>query len=163
MENKTPRSRTKRFLALSAFFLCATIASPIWAAEGDWLITLEEASLQIREGSYAEPVAAVEGPGPIIAVKNPKMLQQLQSPIDIFIAFEPGKSGKPADMRTLKVTLIGFINFNITDRLREYIKGNSLDVEQAKLPAGKHRLRMSIKDVGGNPNERDVVVTVLEK
>lgn len=132
-------------------------------ASDDWLISPEEAQLQVRDGNYAEPVAAAEGPGPVIVLKNPKMLKKLRSPIDIFIAFEPGKSGKPADMKTLKVTLIGFININITDRLIEYIKGTNLDVEEANLPSGKHRLRMRIKDVDGNPNERDVVVTVLKE
>ena len=143
--------------------LLIILSFPAGAAGDDWLITPEEAALQIRDGSYAEPVAATEGPGPVILLKNPKMLQKLRSPLDIFIAFEPGKSGKQADMKTLKVTLIGFINFNITDRLVEYIKGTSLDVEGAKLPSGKHRLRMLIKDVEGNPNERDIVVTVLKK
>ncbi len=145
--------------ALPIFVLCF----PAWAITDDWLITPEEAALQMRDGDYAEPVAATEGPGPVILLKNPRMLKKLRSPIDIFIAFEPGKSGKPADMKTLKVTLIGFININITDRLVEYIKGTNLDVEEAKLPSGKHRLRMRIKDVDGNPNERDVVVTVLKK
>ena len=145
-------------IALPALVLCL----PVGAVSDDWLITPEEAALQMRDGDYAEPVAATEGPGPVILLKNPKMLKKLRSPIDIFIAFEPGKSGKPADMKTLKVTLIGFININITDRLIEYIKGTNLDVEEAKLPSGKHRLRMRIKDVEGNPNERDVVVTVLK-
>ncbi len=163
MKNKIQGLLTLRFMALSVFFLCTAIIFPSWSAENDWLITPEEAAMQIRDGSYAEPVAAVEGLGPIIVLRNPKMLQKLHSPVDIFIAFEPGKSGKPADMKTLKVTLIGFIDINITDRLIEYIKGNNLDVEKAKLPSGKHRLRMRIKDMTGNPNERDVVVTVLKK
>ena len=139
------------------------LGSSAGAATDNWLITPEEAQLQVRDGGYAELVAATEGPGPEIVLKDPKMLKKLRSPIDIFIAFEPGKSGKPADMKTLKVTLIGFININITDRLIEYIRGTNLDVEEAKLPSGKHRLRMRIKDVDGNPNERDVVVTVLKK
>lgn len=145
--------------ALSILILCSSAR----AISDKWLVTPEEAAMQRRDGNYIEPVAATEGPGPVIVLKNPKMLQKLRSPIDIFIAFEPGKSGKPADMKTLRVTLIGFININITDRLIEYIKGTNLDVEGAKLPSGKHRLRMRIKDVEGNPNERDVVVTVLKK
>jgi hypothetical protein len=144
---------------LSAVFLSLTAG----AATDEWLITPLESQMQVRDGNYAEPVAATEGPGPEIVLKNPKMFKKLRSPIDIFIAFEPGKSGKPADMETLKVTLIGFIDINITDRLREYIRGTSLDVEEAKLPSGEHRLRMRIKDVDGNPNERDIVVTVLKK
>ena len=160
---KSTHKRSWFFSGLLAALPVLVLWSPAGAITDEWLITPEETAMQLRDGSYAEPVAAVEGPGPEIVVKNPKMLQRLQSPIDIFIAFEPGKSGKPADMKTLKVTLIGFIDFNITDRLREYIKGNSLDVEKAKLPSGEHRLRMRIKDVDGNPNERDVVVTVLKK
>jgi hypothetical protein len=131
------------------------------AATEEWLISPEEAQLQL-DGNYAEPLAATEGPGPVIVLKHPRMLKRLHSPIDIFVAFEPGESGKPADMETLKVTLVGFININITDRLREYIKGSNLDVKEAKLPSGKHRLRMRIKDIDGNANERDVVVTVLD-
>jgi len=145
--------------ALPVLILC----SQVWAATDDWLITPDEAAMQMRDGNYAETVAATVGPGPAIVLKNPKMLQKLRSPIDIFIAFEPGKSGRPADMKTLKITLIGFININITDRLIEYITGTNLDVQEAKLPSGKHRLRMRIKDVDGNPNERDVVVIVLKK
>ncbi len=150
-------------LCLLAGFVGLILCAPARAGQDDWLITPAEAAMQIKDGNYAEPVAAVEGPGPVIVLKNPKMLKRLHPPIDIFIAFEPGKSGKPADMKTLKVTLVGFIDINITDRLIEYIKGTNLDVEKAKLPSGNHRLRMRIKDVDGNPNERDVVVTVLKK
>jgi len=141
---------------LSVVFLSLTAE----AATDEWLITPLETQIQVWNGSYAEPVAATEGPGPAIVLKSPKIFKKLRSPIDIFIAFEPGKSGKPADMTTLKVTLIGFININITDRLREYIRGTTLDVEEAELPSGQHRLRMQIKDVDGNLNERDVVVIV---
>ena len=155
--------RLLRSLTLLVLLSVLFLSSTAGADTDEWLITPEEAQMQVRDGNYSELVAATEGPGPVILLKNPKMLKKLRSPIDIFIAFEPGKSGKPADMRTLKVTLIGFININITDRLIEYIKGTNLDVEEAKLPSGKHRLRMRIKDADGNPNERDVVVTVLKK
>jgi hypothetical protein len=66
-------------------------------------------------------------------------------------------------METLLVTLIGLFDIDITDRLREYIIRTNLNVEDADLPTGTHRLRMSIKDVEGNPNERDVVIKVVEK
>ncbi len=135
---------------------------PASADTSDWLITPEEAAMQIKDGQMAMPVAAVEGPGPVVVVKNPKALKRLKSPVDILISFEPGKSGEQADMETLKVTLVGFIDINITDRLKEYIRGTRLEVEKAKLPSGKHRLRMHIQDVEGNPNERDIVVSILK-
>jgi hypothetical protein len=65
-------------------------------------------------------------------------------------------------MDTLEVSLIGFFDIDITDRVREYIQGSNLEVKEASLPSGSHRLRMSIKDVSGNPNERDLLVTVAD-
>jgi hypothetical protein len=149
---------TWRFLAASIPLLASSAES----ADLKWLITPEE-TVRARQtkGEFKEPAAAVEGPGPIIVVKNPKALQSLRSPIYIFVAFEPGRSGQSPDMKTLNVTLIGFFDIDITDRVREYIQGNNLDIEQANLPTGSHRLRMAIKDVAGNPNERDVVVRVV--
>ena len=132
-------------------------------AGGKWLITPEEAAkVRIKSSGFKELLAAVEGPGPAIIVKNPKMLEQVRSPLTIFIAFKPGKSGKPPDMKTLKVTSLGLIDIDITDRVVEYIKGNDLDAQQIELPTGEHHLLMAIKDIVGNPNERDVVVNVVE-
>lgn len=136
--------------------------STVSGAEPKWLISPEEAAM-VRPAAvdFKEPAAAVEGPGPLIVVKNPKALQRVRSPVDIFVSFEPGKSGQPPAMETLTVTLIGLFDFDITDRVREYIKGTTLDVEQANLAKGRHRLRMAIEDIEGNPNERDVVVMVV--
>ncbi|MBW7996808.1 MAG: hypothetical protein FVQ81_09640 [Candidatus Glassbacteria bacterium] len=147
-------------IAASAVVFILSDATPV-SAETKWLISPEEADM-IRPATedFKEPAAAVEGPGPLIVVKNPKALQRVQSPVDIFVSFEPGKSGKPPAMKTLTVTLIGLFDFDITDRVREYIKGTTLDVEQANLATGSHYLRMAIKDIEGNPNERDVVVVV---
>lgn len=150
----------RSLVLLSTLILAAPAAQATYQG---WLISPEEAALQVREGQVAEPVAAVEGAGPSIVLKNPKALERLHSPIDIFVQFLPGKSGKPADMKTLKVTLVGWIDINITDRVLEYVKDGALQVEKAKLPSGRHRLRMHIQDVVGNPNERDIVVVVLEE
>jgi len=131
-------------------------------AVGKWLITPEEAGFTFSLSTQSARLAAVEGPGPAIIVKNPKLLERVRSPLNIFIAFKPGKSGKPPDMKTLTVTSLGFIDIDITYRIIEYIKGNDLDIEEAELPTGRHTLRVAIKDIVGNPNERDVVVNVVE-
>lgn len=132
-------------------------------AGGKWLITPEEAAkVRPKTEDFKEPMAAVEGPGPAIIVKNPKLLERVRSPLKIFIAFKPGKSGKPPDMKTLTVTSLGYIDIDITYRVIEYIKGNDLDIKEAELPTGRHTLRVAIKDIVGNPNERDVVVNVVE-
>ena len=146
---------------LIAALICVSAGA---LAETKWLITPEEAArARPVAGELKELAAAREGPGPLIVVKNPRGLKTVRSPVDIFVAFEPGKSGQPPDMNTLSVALVGFIDIDITDRLREYINGSNLEVEKANLPTGIHRLRMAIKDVEGNPNERDVVVRVVEE
>jgi hypothetical protein len=150
---------TPPVMALAVVLFATTVS-----ADPKWLITPEEAArVRPLTGDFKELAAAVEGPGPLIVVKNPKALQRISSPVNIFVAFEPGKSGHPAAMETLLVTLIGLFDIDITDRLREYIIRTNLNVEDADLPTGTHRLRMSIKDVEGNPNERDVVIKVVEK
>ena len=149
---------------LAACLLFCALAVTSALAGPKWLITPEEAAkVRSPKGDFKEPVAAVEGPGPLIIVRNPKALQSVRSPVDIFVAFQPGRSGQPPDMSTLNVTLIGFFNFDITDRVREYIKASSLEIEEADLPTGSHQIRIAIKDISGNPNERDAVVNVAEK
>jgi hypothetical protein len=155
------RSHVTVFVFAGAAFVCISFSA--WGDEQRWLVTPEEAAMQLRDGEYIEPMAAKKGPGPFIVVKSPKILKQLRSPIDIHVVFEPGASGRPAAMKTLRVQLVGFIPINITDRLRKYIDGYSLNIEQAELPTGKHRMRMRIKDVDGNANERDVMIRVLKK
>jgi hypothetical protein len=49
-------------------------------------------------------------------------------------------------MSSLTVTVLGFFDIDITDRVVEYIRGNDLD----------------IKDFDGNPNERIIKVNVIE-
>jgi len=65
---------TDRFSFAAAVFLLAgalTLASPSPTSAGDdWLITPDEAALQVRDGEMAVPVAAVEGPGPDILLKD---------------------------------------------------------------------------------------------
>ena len=149
--------------AMAAVVLLLGSGVAVATGVGKWLITPEEAA-RVRPPSsgFKEPAAAVEGPGPAIILKNPKMLESVRSPLNIFIAFEPGKSGKPPDMKTLGVISLGFINIDITDRVVEYIKGYDLDIEEAELPTGDHELLVAIKDIAGNPNERIVRVKVVE-
>ena len=149
---------------LAASLLFCTLAVTSALAGPKWLITPEEAArVRSPSGDFKEPAAAVEGPGPLIIVRNPKALQSVRSPVDIFVVFKPGRSGMPPGMSSLNVTLIGFFDIDITDRMREYIKTSSLEIEKAYLPTSSHQLLMAIKDVAGNPNERDVVIRVVEE
>jgi len=134
------------------------------SADRKWLITPEEAArVQAPTGDVKDLVSTARGSGPLIIVRNPKAFEHPRSPLKIFIAFEPGNSGQLPAMETLLVTLIGFIDINITDRLRDYISGTNIIVREAELPTGIHRLRILIKDMSGNPSERTVAIKVTKK
>ncbi len=158
------KRRSYRWAIAVPVLLCLA-AGVAPADEPKWLITPEEVAQVTRGGSYdfKTLVSAEEGPGPEIVLKNPRALSRVVSPVDIHVKFEPGDSGEPPDMGSLEVTLVGFIDIDITDRVREYVKGNDLGIQAAPLPSGRHRIRMAIKDVKGNPNERDVVVRVVDE
>lgn len=146
----------------AVFLLSLGLASSVMAGERHWLITPEEAA---RAGqapaSDALSVAADQGPGPLIMVMNPKALERLHSPVNILVRFEPGGSGQPPDMKSLSVTLRGLINFDITDRLREYLLGTTLAVQDGDLPVGSHRIRLTVADMAGNLSARDVTLIVV--
>ncbi|WP_135075142.1 hypothetical protein [Terasakiella sp. SH-1] len=130
------------------------------SAEAKWLLTAQEAELIGKQSQMQEPAASKPGNGPKILVSNPKLLSKVTPPIDISVSFTPGQSGHQPDMKSLKVIVVGFFDFDITDRVREYLHGTKLDVKDAAFPSGRHRIRMHIKDKQGNPNEKDLIVTV---
>ena len=150
----------RRLLVTATF--CLSICVAVMAAEKRWLITPSEAARVAGSPPDSDtlPVAAAEGRGPQIVVMNPRALERLRSPVNILIRFEPGASGQPPDMKSLSVTLRGLISIDITDRLKEYLIGASLEVHDAELPTGNHRIRLTLTDMGGNLSARDVTLIV---
>jgi hypothetical protein len=49
---------------------------------------------------------------------------------------------------------------DITDRVREYIHGNVIDVAESELPKGKHTIEIQIDDSAGHRSSRLFTVTV---
>jgi len=154
----------RHLLAIGLFALAVSVTASAASLDKKWLITPGEA-VKVRQStnSLTQSLASVEGPGPRIIVRNPKALERLMSPVDIFVSFQPGKSGKRPDMASLTVTLIGFIDIDITDRVHEYVVGDDLDIADADMPSGSHQIRLAIRDVAGNPNERDMSIYVEEQ
>ena len=131
-------------------------------AKNKWLLTPNEMQKIHQEVSpRKQPLTTREGPGPAIILENPKMLENVKSPVDILIFFKPGTSGMPPDMASLNVRVIGFIDIDITDRVTEYIRHTNLDITDTSLPVGEHDIGVFIKDIEGNPNERVINVRVV--
>ncbi|CAA6603778.1 conserved exported hypothetical protein [Rhodospirillaceae bacterium LM-1] len=142
----------------------AAAAFPAEAAQRYWLVTPDEAAsvslMEESNDSYLMTVGTEVGSGPQIIIKTPKLLDKVHTPVDMLVEFAPGSSGLPPDMSTLTITLRGFVTFDITDRLREYLQKDKLVVEGADLPIGTHRIRMALADTGGNLTARDLTLII---
>ncbi len=75
------------------------------------------------------------------------------------INFVP-KTG-PVDVNSLKVTVVKFLSIDITDRLREYVSASGIQVKEAKIPAGKHIVRISVADAQGVRSIKEIEFEVL--
>ena len=149
-------------LFLITFVSCLVFGHKDLEAKEKWLLTPKEMQQIQQEGApLKQPLVAREGPGPAIILENPKILENVKSPVDILIFFKPGISGKPPDMASLNVRVIGFIDIDITDRVTEYVSQTNLDITDTSLPVGDHDIGVFIRDIEGNPNERVINVRVV--
>lgn len=154
-----------------SFAVLAALGLLVWGGDGaalaqagakKWLVTPEEALMMRARGAPpAEPPAANTG-GPAIVVLEVERLGNLRAPVSLTVRFEPGGSGDKPDMKTLNVTLRGFFTIDITDRLREYVQGEAIEIKEANLPTGDHHIRVAIADMRGRQSRRDVVLGVRE-
>lgn len=142
--------------------LCLAMGLMTGAARAEWLIQPDEARAPDAPASLRLPMSLVSN-GPRITVHKPELLNQVRSPVDILVTFAPSESGAKPDLSTLRVHLLKFINIDITDRMKKYIKGDRLDVTGAEVPTGNHRLRVTVADVTGQENQREFRLVIREE
>jgi hypothetical protein len=65
-------------------------------------------------------------------------------------------------MDTLKLTVLKIFEIDITDRVKPYVleKETKLLVKEAKIPVGRHRLKLLIADAEGRLTGEILEVTV---
>ena len=97
---------------------------------------------------------------PKINVVTPSVVSAVASPTRIQVQFQPTA---PAQVRpeTFKV-LYGTFRIDITDRITAASKvtADGIDVAQASLPKGSHKLYLEIQDSVGRKGERPVQFVV---
>lgn len=112
------------------------------------LLTEEEASLQeAKDFGFAAEDMPKDGPN--IKVLSPDRDRDLQSPFKLAVRFEP-RPGSKVDLSTLRVECLKIITVDLTSRVRPYVTSNGINMENVKIPAGNHRIRVSVADTVGN-------------
>lgn len=130
------------------------IVPPARAASWD-LVTAEEATASARVG--LPPVARSIGQGlaPRIEVVAPSETAALRAPLSIRLRFAPA-AGAQVDPGSFRA-LYGALRLDVTERIRRHarVDGAGLVAEEVALPAGQHRILLSIADDQGRRGERD--------
>ncbi len=134
--------------------------------QGVWLITPEEAAQPAApEGMLSPPGGKPfdvgrEAPdtGPMIELMKPEEGASRPAPLEVLVRFTPRSA--PVDLSTLAVTVVKLISIDITDRVRPYTSPEGINIPDAKLPSGKHTVRISVGDAGGGVSRKQLTVSV---
>ena len=130
------------------------------SAQPSWLVTEQEA-MQSRAAPAMPEAKAVPVPGaPRIVLLQPDVAGAVASPTRIQLRFEAvGEAAIRPD--TFKVRY-GTLRLDITQRITAVssVTPQGIDVSEAKLPKGAHRLYMEIQDSAGRTGERAVSFVV---
>lgn len=98
--------------------------------------------------------------GPRIAIASPTDNATYEGPFPIKVEFLPGPGGHPVDIETLRLEYKKAWGIDITDRVRDYVVGTAIDVEESELPTGRHTVEIEIADVEDQLSRRVFTVTV---
>lgn len=98
--------------------------------------------------------------GPRITVLSPQDGKAYAGPVDVEVLFEQVPGGPGVRPDTLRVVYVKLWEIDITERFLPYLQGNRLHVEQARIPPGRHLIRVSIADQAGKMSTRVVRVIV---
>lgn len=119
------------------------------------LVSMEEAQASARIGLPPVARSLGAGPGPRIEVLSPSETAPLRPPLTIRLRFSPA-SGARVDPGSFRA-LYGALRLDVTERIRRHarIDGAGLVAEDVALPAGQHRIILSVADEEGRRGERD--------
>ena len=140
----------KKIITLSVYWLTAT------AFAGQLLVSVDEmnASNNAKPPFTVKSVAPKDAPS--IELSAPKLSAPVSSPTPIELKFQPTPPSavKP---ETFKV-LYGSFEIDITKRILNVAKvsATGVNVQEASLPKGKHKLLMVVEDTSGRRGNKTI-------
>jgi hypothetical protein len=119
------------------------------------LITEKEAALPLN----FDPGRGITR-GPMIMVVSPAPGAGLvTSPLHFKIRFE-GRGGAKIDVASALVTYEKIPAIDLTQRIKAFIGPDGIDIENAEVPPGSHRIRIDVTDSDGRTGSTDLTFTV---
>lgn len=137
------------------------IARTLSATEPLLLVTEEELQASMAAPEPLYPRFTPEPGAPRILVETPKLNAALPSPIAMKLRFQAadGTSIRP---ETFKVRY-GSLRIDITARITgsTAVTAEGLEISQAALPKGKHKIVIAVEDAVGRLNERQLQFEII--
>ncbi|MCJ0764603.1 hypothetical protein [Variovorax terrae] len=162
--------------SLVATFLIALVVQPAWTQSpndskngaigplpGGWLVSPAEAREFRGEDGFNEPPALrPRAVVPQIDILKPEPAPDLKvkAPFPITVQFK-AQNDAAIDPATFKV-MYGALKIDITSRITKYVKVSpeGFSLENAQIPAGRHRLTLQVQDEKQRVAERELRVEV---
>jgi hypothetical protein len=132
-----------------AALACALLAAP---AEAATLITEHEAELPADNSLLRSGIE--RGPD-IIVVYPPPKTGMIQSPFGFKVKFEP-HGGTQINLDTLTVVYKRIPAIDLTARIKPYVRPDGIDMPDAQVPAGDHRIMITVRDSAGHEGRADI-------
>jgi hypothetical protein len=127
----------------------ALLAAPAAAAT---LITEHEAGLPPDNSVLRSGIE--RGPDIIVTYPPPKT-GMIQSPFEFKVKFAP-HGGTQINLDTLTVVYKRVPAIDLTARIKPYVRPDGIDMPDALVPAGNHRIMIFVKDSAGHEGQADI-------
>ena len=135
--------------------LVVILFSGIVLAQNNALITEKEAQLPPAKGELKTRGIA-RGPG--VKVLSPDLQATVKGPFDLKIKFEP-RGGNKIDPQSVKLAYLKSPMVDLTDRVKQSITDEGINLEKATIPPGEHQIKVTVKDAEGR--ETNAVITIM--
>jgi len=123
------------------------------------LLTEEEGAIEEAPSGLYE-VGRTLNNGPDVKLIAPEPNNEYTAPLKITILFIPA-GGKDVDLSKLKVECLKLFTIDLTERVLPYTTKEGIKIENAKLPKGNHKIRITIGDVEGGITQEVFVAKVI--
>lgn len=123
------------------------------------LVTAQEAATPERPPGHIEAGKEPDD-GPIVEIVAPEKEKSYKPPVPVVVKFIP-RNGREIDVATLKVEYLKSWSIDLTYKVLPYATKDGINIAEADLPSGKHRIQISIADISGATTRVIMFVSVI--
>ena len=139
---------------MKVLFLALLLTSTQIFAQTTFLVSEEEMVKSNANKVFFYPKSAISPDAPKIELVSPKLDSTISSPTQIELKFLP-KTPATTKPETFRI-LYGTFQIDITERLLKVatVTPQGINVPEAKLPNGRHKLVLNVQDSDGRVGSR---------